>query len=354
MKRRRRLFENRFWKRVFSAALCGAVCLSLVLSPAFLFGRTPPAWVPIALQNWAFDVRLLITPPMKKALSISAGSYKDDRAYLDDVGRDVTFTSQGLTMAGTLYEPPTAGPHPGLLLLHGSTPEGRKLGLYRLLGKELAERGYVVLSIDRRGYGDSDDPPEINALEDLMPVDDFTNAIDYLASLDAVDPDYLYTIGHSEGSDLAITGGIHDSRTAKIVAIGPSRRVHERMGAESDPEWDYFQRRAMRNMNLARPVPDDVAREARANLTLENHLDYFSGSDHKPLLLIDGALESEADREFLQDLCLTISEPRECITLPNADHYANVANLGSLVLYDERVIAQLVDKMDEWLTKGRP
>ncbi len=354
MKRRRTLFENRFWKRIFSAALFGAVCLSLVLSPAFLFGRTPPAWAPVALQNWAFDVRLVITPPMKKALSISAGSYKDDRAYLDDVGRDVTFTSQGLTMAGTVYEPPTAGPHPGILLLHGSTPEGRKLGLYRLLGKKLAERDYVALSVDRRGYGESDDPPEINSLDDLAPVADFTNAIDYLASLDIVDPDRLYTIGHSEGTDLAITAGIQDPRVLKIVAIGPSRRVQERLGAESDPEWDYFQRRAMRYMNLVRPVPDDVTLEARANLTLESHLDYFSRSNHKPLLLIDGALESEADREFLQDLCATISDPRECMTLPNADHYANVANLGSLVLYDERVIAQLVDEIDDWLTKGGP
>lgn len=339
-------------RRLLGAGLVIAACLFLAVLPAFVFGRTPPDWVPVPVQNWAFDVRLMIASPAKKVLSISYGSYKDDRVYVGREGTDVTFESEGLTLAGTLYRPQADGLHPGIVLLHGSTPEGRKLGLYRILGNRLAERGYVVLSMDRRGYGDSDDPPKIDSLEDFAPVDDFVNAVDYLLSLDTVDPERLYTIGHSEGADLALTGGIHDSRILKIVAIGPSRRVHERMGAENDPEWDYFQRRSMRYMELSQPIPSEVALEARMQLPLENHIDYFSDPGHKPLLLIDGMLESEADRVFLEELCETISEPRKCSTLTDANHYANTANFGSIIIFDEQVVGQLVEEIDAWLKDG--
>lgn len=330
--------------------LLGLVSILLAAGPAAAFGRTPPAWAPEPLRNWAFDVRLAIAPTIKKAQSISYGSFSDDRIYLDKLGQTIQFEGKGLTIVGTLYEPVLdAGERPGVLLLHGSTPEGKKLGLYRILGRRLSEKGYFVLNIDQRAYGDSAGPTEIVAFEDLNPLEDAKKAIDYLISIQGVAADQIFVIGHSGGADVAITVAIEDSRIKKIVAIGPSRRVIERSGAGDAPEQEYFLRRNMRYMGLSTPIPDKVLLQRDLTLPLENHLDYFSRPGHKPLLLIDGELEDQADRLFLGEIFDLLVEPKDYITLTDADHYANVANFGSLVVFDQRVVETLVNAIDDWL-----
>jgi acetyl esterase/lipase len=162
--KRCKLLWVRYRYLVGKAAFLVGLFLFVAVLPAVVFGRTPPSWVPEPLRNWAFDVRLTVAPPIKKISSVAQGSVQDINAYVDNYGRNVKIQSQGLTITGTLYEPDAAGERPAILLLHGSTPEGRKLGLYRVLGKGLADRGYVVFTIDRRGYGDSDDPPLVDGL----------------------------------------------------------------------------------------------------------------------------------------------------------------------------------------------
>ena len=41
---------------------------------------------------------------------------------------DVRFTNGGVTLAGTLTLPPSAGPHPAVILVHGSGARPRDLG----------------------------------------------------------------------------------------------------------------------------------------------------------------------------------------------------------------------------------
>lgn len=316
-----------------------------------LVGRTPPNWFPEPLTNWLFDVRLIVVPTAKKALSVAQGSLIDNRIYLDNSGQDVVFDNEELTLAATLYYPDLPGNIPGVLLLHGSTPEGRNLGLYRLLGKELANRGYIVLNVDQRGFGDSDDPPRADAVDAFDPIGDAKKMLDYLSSVEGVDTEQLIVIGHSGGANVAIAAGIEDSRIREIVAIGPPLRSLERFGSVDSPEWEYFQRRTMRYMDLDQPIPNEFSSQPqRELLPLESYLEYFTSEEHKPLLLIDGMLDPEEDRRYLQDACNEISEPKNCFSLPNAGHYANVANWGALIIYDERAFGQLVDEIDSWLS----
>jgi pimeloyl-ACP methyl ester carboxylesterase len=327
----------------------GAGLVLLALTPVAVIGRTAPEWAPQPLQNWAYDVRLALGSPTKKVASLAQGSLGDNRAYLDRDGQEVFFQSQELTIVGTLYQPQTEGERPAILLLHGSTPEGRKLGLYRKLGAELAGQGYVVLSIDQRGFGQSDDPATTERPADFDFVADVSNAVAYLSSMAGVDAGRLYVVGHSFGGDVAVAAGIGEPRIAKIVAIGPGRRVKERYQYEQA----YFQRRLTRYMRLPQNVSVDVITYIEDTLPLENHLDYFTQPDHKPLLLIDGMAESEADRRFLQQICDVITEPKQCVTLAGADHYANVLNIGSLVIYDQHVVQTLIETIDQWLKTNR-
>ncbi|MCB0111975.1 MAG: alpha/beta hydrolase [Caldilineaceae bacterium] len=334
------------------AALTRAVLLLCLLGcvaglPAAFITPTTPA--PAFLQNWAFDVRLLAGLPTKSLLSVLNGPLAAKTVYWDQGGTPVTFTSDGLAIVGTLVEPPGhAASYPGIVLLHGSTPVGRKMGLYRLLGHTLAERGYVVLTIDLRGYGASADPPDLQEPESFNFVADVRHAVDYLAATAAVRPDQIYLVGHSFGGDVAISAAVADPRVQKVVAIGPGRRFDERGGSPAAAEFNYFRRREMRYMLLRQAIPPATFMAYRPGLPLENHMDYFT-ANHQPLLLIDGALESPADQAFLADLYQEISEPKAYLTLAGADHYVNTANVGPLVIYDQRALAELVEEIDQWL-----
>jgi dienelactone hydrolase len=321
----------------------------LTVGSAVSLGRNPPDWVPDFVRYLAFDIQLALSPEVKKLSSISKGSPTDLRIYIDNYGEDVQFKSNGLTIAGTLYSPDGAGNFPAVVLIHGSTPEARKLGLYRLLGKELAGLGYIVLAIDLRGFGESDDPPLIDELVSFDFKADIGAAVDYMTSLENADTSRLYIIGHSAGADQAFNAGIEDPRVQKIVAIGPSRRIKERYGDETKAEFSYFQRRVTRYMRLSQTIPAPIFKGIVEMADMDQHLEYFSSPDHKPLLLIDGELEDQTDLVYLQEYYNAISEPKKYSSLEGSDHYANTANWGSLVIYDQQMISSLVEEIDRWL-----
>jgi acetyl esterase/lipase len=57
----------------------------------------------------------------------------------------------GVSLYGDLYLPMSAGPHPGMLFIHGGGFRGgSKAGYGTTWGPYLAERGYVVFAIDYR------------------------------------------------------------------------------------------------------------------------------------------------------------------------------------------------------------
>jgi pimeloyl-ACP methyl ester carboxylesterase len=67
--------------------------------------------------------------------------------------REVEFTSEDATLAGMLLIPPTPGPHPAIVLLHGSGPLKRySFGPYT---RFFASLGLAVLIYDKRGTGGS-------------------------------------------------------------------------------------------------------------------------------------------------------------------------------------------------------
>ena len=343
--------RNRVKRWLLSCIALSVVFFLLVLLPAFTLAPIAPEWAPALLANWAFDARLAVGRPMTTASSLVQAVKSEPAVTFQRTGQRIAFQSQGLTLVGTVYGTgDTAIAKPGILLLHGSTPQGRKLGMYRILGERLAEKGYVVLAIDQRGFGESDDPPDVRRPESFDFVTDVKNGITYLTSMAGVDPDRIYVVGHSFGGDVAMTAAAEEDRIRRLVVIGPGRRFMERGGTKEAPEMPYFKRREMRYMWLRQPIPTDVYLQYRTKLPIESHIDYFSEAAHVPVLLIDGELEAEEDSEFLQRAYGAMAGEKAYVTLPGADHYANVANLGPLIVYDEQVVQELVQVIDLYLS----
>ena len=282
-------------------------------------------------------------------VSIYRVPLKNLRVYFNNSGQDVEFESAGVKIVGSLFKVKNSKKYPCVILLHDSSRWGRKLALYRILAKKLNEKGYIVLNIDMRGFGSSQDPTEIDTIEAWDFTEDVIQAISYLETDENVDESQIFVVGHSFGGNVAIAAGVKDDRIKKIVAIGPGRRIKERVIAKDSPERDYFQRRFSKDIKLKRLVPINVIVAMNEAMMIDSYLDYFSGKYHKTLFLIDGELESEKDKEFLKNIYEQMKEPKKYITLSGTDHYCDTADIFGIVFYNQELITELTGYIDSWL-----
>lgn len=297
-------------------------------------------------KNRLADLKLAVGPYIKNFLSLTKGSISNKKFYFDPNNQKTVRLqgAQGNELVGSLFALKKSVQSPAILLLHGSTPAGREMGLYRLLGHKLAELGYVVLTIDQRGFNDSADPQRLEKAEDLDFAADAILAVEYLKSLPLVHPDKIYLLGHSFGGDVAITAGTRQIDVQKILAYGPGRRYEERV----KKELAYFCRRYTRYMGLAEMISAPLYLKTIGSQLLESQQEYYGRAGHVPLMLLDGEYESQTDREFLNKKSTELAQPVCYKTIPKADHYANVAFFGRLIIYDTLAFDTFVTEVTDW------
>ena len=140
---------------------------------------------------------------------------------------DVTIPANGATLAGSITEPVGAGPHPGIVVVHGAEPGERYfydiwVGIYAGLGLD-------VLTYDKRGIGSSTGryPGEFPTDEALQVyADDAASALDFLRTWAGVDPNQVGFHGGSQGGwtvPLAIAR--HRGAAFAILVSAPATTV---------------------------------------------------------------------------------------------------------------------------------
>lgn len=269
---------------------------------------------------------------------------------------EVRFPSGRLRIAGTLYAPATPiGISPALVVVHGGTSKGRRLALYTVAARLLAERGYVVLVIDFRGFGDSEKPARFQTASDLDFVRDISAAVDYLAGLRRVDTGRIGVVGHSFGAGVAVAAALRDRRIGRAVSIAPGRNTAKRFYGPDAADPGYPSRRMSADMGIEPPIPQAVFDPHLKDYVAEAILDY---SLHPPVLLVDGGEEDGEDLAFLKSVADRMTEPKGYVTIPGADHYFGTGQRqdGTLpvVDYDARVMGALVDAIDAWMKRDFP
>ncbi len=282
-------------------------------------GRLEPTARSLVRTLWLALFLVAVAPALHAAADASEQAVD---GYPTVVRRPVEIWSDGTRLAGDLHYPkerPASGERqlPAIVLCHGWG--GVKQHLNQQIAPRFAAAGFVVLSFDYRGWGDSDSrlviqgpmpkPDEqglvtVKALavrELVDPVDqqeDIDAAITFVEGDPLVDPQRIGIWGSSFGGGHVIWRAAHDPRVKAVASqVGA---MDQRVGL-ADVAAIYQDRMRRARGELA-PVPLDAAKPEglRGTPYYERFLDFVpvdvTDQIRAPVLLID------ADKEHYFDI----------------------------------------------------
>lgn len=275
------------------------------------------------------------------------GHYWDLRFVSDDISKKVSFYSDSLKIYGDLYDHEKSKKPSGIILLHGTNILGRKQPIILSLAEKFYQLNYSVLTIDFRGYGESEDPKYPITLESLDFAQDVISAVDFLLDKTAVDENNIYIVGHSFGAGVALAAQSRDKRIKKMALFGPPRRVTERILVANAPDR-FLLGRFIKHMQLDFTPDTLILEESIESRNIENYVDDFNEHNHIPILLVDGEDEDINDREFLRKIYHKMTPPVSYWTVPRANHYLNTGYFLGKPSYCEKTLTLFVNVIDEW------
>lgn len=205
--------------------------------------RTPTDWarrradILTGMQRamGALPDRQGLSPPVVKVLESTAGRSWTRQKVAIELSADEQIPAWLFLPAG---EPSQR--HPAMLALHQTTGIGKDEpaglgGLDNLhYGRELAERGYVVLAPDYPSFGDYAYDYSRSGLASgtIKGVFNHMRCVDALVARDDVDPDRVGVIGHSLGGHNAMFLGAFDERVKVIVSSCGWTPFHDYYGGK--------------------------------------------------------------------------------------------------------------------------
>lgn len=136
------------------------------------------------------------------------------------VEREVRFESEGIALAASVLIPKQPGPHPGLVLVHGSGPSDRSQTWAAGFARGLASRGLAVLFPDKRGCGRSEGDWKTADFETLAR--DAIAGAELLAAEEKVIDDYVGAIGLSQGGHLVPLAAGLSTQIAFVIDVSGS------------------------------------------------------------------------------------------------------------------------------------
>jgi fermentation-respiration switch protein FrsA (DUF1100 family) len=289
----------------------------------------------------------------------------------------VSFYSDGLELVGYLFEPDDLAPgerRSGVVVCHGfGASQDRVLPE---VAAHLAGLGYLALTFDYRGFGESQGPRWRMIPQEQ--VRDIRNAITFLQTEPAVAPDAIGLWGTSfGGANVAYVAGL-DERvgcTVSLVGVGCGprwlrslRRAAEwrAFRQELDEDWREQVRSGTSRMvdrtyimlpdppsrtaieatlaqfpNMCRQLPLETARAV-----LDFHPEDMVGRiAPRPILFVVAELDGLVLNELTRELYDRAGEPKRWVVIPGLQHYE---------IYAPEHLPKALAETSAWYTKHLP
>ncbi len=143
---------------------------------------------------------------------------------------NVSYESEGVTMAGELWLPEKKGPHPAIVLGHGSGRAQKHHG--NAMARHFVQMGFAVLTHDKRGVGGSGGTyvQRYNASESNLTLlaKDISAGVNFLKARDDIDQSQIGLWGVSQaGWILPIVTDLQPDIKFTILISGPTVTVGE-------------------------------------------------------------------------------------------------------------------------------
>lgn len=194
---------------------------------------------------------------------------------------------QGISLAGTLTIPNTVlKDRPTIILITGSGPQNRDEEIlghkpFAVLADILAHHGYTIFRYDDRGVGKSTGKYYEASVEDLIV--DAKSVLNYVRSLDAVNPENVMLLGHSEGAYIAARLAAEDKSVAAVISIGgptvPFRQcIEEQILASlklSNRSEEYLEKTQRLNRQIYDWVQNQTISTDSLRIMINNHVQEY-------------------------------------------------------------------------------
>ena len=230
----------------------------------------------------------------------------------------VRVRAAGFSLAATVITPVDMAPPedgwPAVVLVPGTGPLDRDetvsgVPIFRQLAWALADRGFVVVRYDKRGFGQSGGRAESATLGDYA--QDVREMVRYVQRLDDVDRDRIVAVGYSEGGWIGLLAARRENRIKGLALLATPGTAGETFVLEQQRDelrrtgttGDERQQRIELQTRIHRAVlgdgswdgiPDPVRRQADTPM-FRSFLAFDPTEEvrrvRQPLLLIQGSAD---------------------------------------------------------------
>ena len=274
--------------------------------------------------------------------------------------RSLTFYDEGIRLAGDLFLPDDAKSgekRAGIVMCHGYASV-KDMHLPHI-AQSLNNSGYVVLTVDYKGWGESAGPP--HRLAPYSRVADVQAAMTCLGLQDEVDEERIGLCGFSYGGSTVTWAGAVDNRAKCIVSvegIGNGRRWMSHV--RRPDEWADLlaraktdrEKRVMTGQSELAPRPDLLSLDRESvRISKEYRAKFETSTEQLPLEYVDDTIgfnpewivdkisprailfiTTDDDRVVLPEeseyLYANANEPKKLVILKGYSHYGAYAGDG--------------------------